>query len=160
MMKEEIKDLLYSHHILPVSNQNWKNIDIYLCENSTNNEYLSAKRRIQEKIPKRASGIYIISNEEMVLYIGESKCNIRARLERHLDKIFIRQDRRADFFKVEEHQGRLSIYYWSLPQHLIVYRKIIEELMILALEPEYVKWNIQNKMVEIHEALRKNKYSI
>lgn len=119
MMKDVIEEQLYRLEILPLSNIKWKKFDLCLYSDSSNQEYLHAKKKIRECVPKGTSGVYILTNKEKVLYIGESEKNIHSRLRRHIDKIYVRTDSRSDFFKVKEHQGFLSIYYWPLPPNLV-----------------------------------------
>jgi hypothetical protein len=160
MMKDTIEELLKALHILPISNYKWSKFDVSLYSDSSNEEYLSVKKKIREYVPKKTSGIYIITKGEKVLYIGESEKNIHTRLKSHMDKIYIRTDNRADFFKLEEHQGDLSIYYWSLPSNLINKRRTIEELLTHALEPEYKKWDLKNKMNDIEKLFSEDNHLI
>jgi hypothetical protein len=160
MIKNTIKELLNKLQILPISNDNWEKFDVCLYSNSINQEYLNVKKKISECVPKGISGVYIIAKDEKILYIGESEKDIQARLIRHINKIYIRTDRRADFFKLEEHQGDLSIYYWPLPTTLINKRKAVEDLLTHALEPEYKKWDLKNKMDGIKKLFSKNDHLI
>jgi hypothetical protein len=156
MMKETIEEILYKLQILPMGNNNWKKFDICLYSDSPIEEYRKAKGKIHDCVPKGTGGVYIIAKDEKVLYIGESKQNILRRLKRHIDKIYIRTDNRSDFFKLEEHQGHLSIYYWPLPPSLIDKRKAIEDLLTNALEPEYKKWDLKNKIDDLEKSLRED----
>jgi len=155
MMKEFISNSLHQLNILPLTNQIWTKFKICLFtkDKSTDQQYMYAKQRIREFIPKGTNGIYIIAKDKKVLYIGESEKNIHTRLGRHIDKIYWRTDSRADFFKLEGHQGELTIYYWSLPTELINKRKVIEELLTNALEPEYNKCLLQNKLFDLAKSL-------
>lgn len=152
MMKDVIEEQLYRLKILPLSNIKWKKFDLCLYSDSSNQEYLNAKKKIRECVPKGTSGVYILTNKEKVLYIGESEKNIHSRLRRHIDKIYVRTDSRSDFFKLKEHQGLLSIYYWSFPPNLVDKRKNIEALLTNALEPEYKKWDLKNQMDRLETA--------
>lgn len=155
VIRETVQDLLHNLQILPISNSNWHKFDVHLQSDSTKQQYIDTKKKINSFVPKGTCGIYIIAKNEKILYIGESENNIHNRLSRHMDKIYTRTDSRADFFKLKEHQGDLSIYYRPLPLNLMNERKSIEELLTLALEPEYKKWNVQVNMdhlVELFDA--------
>lgn len=156
MMKGAIEELLYTSQILPISNTKWQKFDVCLYPHSTKQEYVDVKKKIRDCVPKETSGVYIITKNKKLLYIGESEKNIHIRLIRHMDKIYIRTDSRSDFFKLEEHQGHLSIYYWALPSNLIDKRKAIEDLLTNALEPEYKKWDLKNKMDLLEKLFREN----
>jgi len=155
-MKDTIEKLLNQLGILPITNPIWTKFDVCLFSNdiSTEKQYKDVKKRIRENVPKGTSGVYIIAKDEKALYIGESEKNIHTRLRRHIDKIYIRTDSRSNFFKQKEHQGQLSIYYWSLPPDLISIRKEIEDLLTNALEPEYKKWDLKNKMKDVENSIR------
>ncbi|WP_269433527.1 GIY-YIG nuclease family protein [Bacillus sp. FJAT-29937] len=120
-------------------------------------QYKFVKETIQENVPKGNGGLYIILREGKVLYIGESEKNIHNRLRRHIDKIYKRTDKRSDFFKLAEHQGKLSIYFWVLSPSLIGFRKAIEDLLTNALEPEYKKWDLKNKMILLDNLFKEEK---
>lgn len=146
-----IKKWLTELEILPITNPSWTKFDIciYPKEISNENEYKEVKKTIRENVPKGTSGVYLINKAEKVLYIGESKNYIHSRIRRHIDKIYIRNDSRSEFFKLTEHQGNLSIYYLELPIELISKRKVIESLLTIALKPEYQNWELKKKMKEI-----------
>ncbi|WP_066309653.1 hypothetical protein [Bacillus sp. FJAT-29814] len=146
MMGENIETVLTKLEILPISNPNWKMFSITLNSSSPEQEYKDAKGKIIDTVGKGVGGIYMITRENTMLYIGESKRNIHNRLVRHINKIYIRKDHRSDFFKQQHHQGQLTIYYYPLPERLLENRKVIEEMLTLVLEPEYKKWELQNKM--------------
>ncbi|MFB9759251.1 GIY-YIG nuclease family protein [Ectobacillus funiculus] len=156
MMKEAIEELLYTLQILPISNSRWQKFDVCLHSYSINQEYINVKKKIHDCVPKGTSGVYVITKNKKVLYIGESEKNIHTRLKRHMDKIYSRTDSRSEFFKLEEHQGHLSIYYWALPSNLIDKRKDIEDLLTNVLEPEYKKWGLKNKMDLLEKLFRED----
>ncbi len=140
MIKETIERFLTELNILPFPNSLWKSFDICLRFNSSKQQYIEVKRAIREKVVKKTGGLYIIARSKKILYIGESEESIQRRLIRHIDKMFTRTDSRSDFFKLEQHQGLLSIYYLPLPPELIEMRRAFEDLLTNVLEPEYKKW--------------------
>jgi predicted GIY-YIG superfamily endonuclease len=148
-MKEEIRDLLHTYHILPITNERWTEFEVNLSTTSTEQEVSEAKKKIRERISEGIGGVYIISKEEAILYIGESKHGIRRRIMRHMDKITIRTDRRSEFFKLEQHQGFLTVRFMPLPKEQIRMRRAIEEMLTMLLEPEYKKWELRNKIIEL-----------
>lgn len=156
MMKKSIESLLSNFQILPIFNDQWRKFDICLYSSSLHSEYSDVKKKIRDFVPKEIGGIYLITKNDKTLYVGESSKNIRKRLNRHIDKIYIRNDSRSNFFKLKEHQGYLSIYYWALPPHLIAQRHTIEELLTIVLEPEYTKWILKNKMIELEKAFQED----
>lgn len=159
MMKKSIESLLSNLQILSISNAQWQKFDICLYSHSINSEYSDVKKKIKDFVPKEIGGIYLITKNDRTLYIGESFKNIRTRLNRHIDKIYIRNDSRSNFFKLKEYQGHLSIYFWALPPHLLVQRHTIEELLTIVLEPEYKKWILKNKMIELEKAFQEGTIS-
>lgn len=150
-MRGTIESKLSKLGILPVSSSRWKHFDIILSSDSTVDQYKEVKRTILEAVGKGMGGVYIIKKQEKVLYIGESAKNIHRRLIRHIDKVYKRTDSRADFFKLEEHQGHLSIYYLALCPAQIGKRKAIEDLLTIVLEPEYKRWDTENKLWSLTE---------
>lgn len=156
LVKEIIEKWLYQSEILPITNPNWTKFHLCLFtkDKSSEQEYKDVKKTIRKYVPKGTSGVYIIAKDDKILYIGESDKNIHTRLRRHIDKIYIRTDSRSDFFKLEGHQGNLTIYYWSLPPELIAKRKAIEDLLTNVLEPEYKKWDLINKMNDLENTLK------
>lgn len=61
MMKDVIEEQLYRLEILPLSNIKWKKFDLCLYSDSSNQEYLHAKKKIRECVPKGTSGVYILN---------------------------------------------------------------------------------------------------
>lgn len=159
MMKKSIESLLSNLQILPISNAQWRKFDICLYSSSIYSEYSDVKRKIRDFVPKEIGGIYLIKKNDKTLYVGVSSKNISKRLNRHIDKIYIRNDSRSDFFKLKEYQGYLSIYYWAFPPYLIEQRHTIEELLTILLEPEYKKWLLKNKMIELEKAFQEDSNS-
>jgi hypothetical protein len=94
-------------------------------------------------------GVYIIAKQEKILYIGESEKDIRNRIIRHMEKIKIRKDRRADFFKLEHHHGQLTIYLMALPRESIDVRFSIEDILTKLLDPEYKRWLLLKRIKDL-----------
>jgi len=146
-----IIEQLISWRLMPISVPSWNHFEINLTNCSTNDEYTQAKKIIRENVSKGKGGLYILEKGDTVLYIGESKSNIQNRLIRHINKIYLRKDSRSDFFKLPEHIGDLTIYFYVLPPGLLKQRKFIESLLTTALEPEYINWEFMNKFMRLKE---------
>ena len=153
-MTEVIKDLLHKYHILPITDERWTKFGVNLNPASTKQEVSIMKKKIRERIPKGIGGVYIIAKEEVILYIGESEHRIRYRIIRHMDKIKIRTDRRSKFFKLEKHHGLLTVWFMPLPKELIGMRRTIEDLLTMVLEPEYKKWELRKKIIELENTFQ------
>jgi len=159
-MKLTNEELLHSLKILPLSNDIWEKFDISLFSDSTVQEYDRVKKVINHHVSQGFGGIYIIAKEDKILYIGESEKSIRNRLRRHIAKIYIRTDPRSLFFKLPEHQGNLTIYFWALPLNLLDKRRIIEDLLTNALEPEHKKWEVKNEIKDLTQLFTQNSESL
>ncbi|NJP36040.1 GIY-YIG nuclease family protein [Alkalicoccus luteus] len=145
---DQVKAFADETGLLPTSNKNWVEVYIVLFSTSPLNEYMELKKRILHELQPKKSGIYVILKDERVLYIGESK-DIGKRLLRHLAKIYVRKDGRAEFFKQTENQGKLSIRYLSLNSTEVSIRLSIENILTYILEPEYELWKTQKSMQNV-----------
>lgn len=149
MKQQSLETLLHQLHLLPYTNSLWKKMSITLYTKFTREQYTEVKKKIRQSIPKGTGGIYIIAKEDKVLYIGESRSRIVNRLLRHMDKIHWRKDSRADFFKLQEHQGELTLYYRPLEGEWLLKRKIIEELLTIVLKPAYIEYLCEKRISDI-----------
>ncbi|WP_462410361.1 hypothetical protein [Neobacillus sp. Marseille-QA0830] len=156
-LKEAIEKVLTELEIHPITNHNWKTFNIVLNTKSSRQQSAEVKRKIREEVGKGVGGIYMVAKQKTILYIGESRRNIANRLIRHMNKIDIRTDYRSDFFKIREHQGKLTIYFFPLPSNLIESRKVIEELLTIFLEPEYKKWEMKRKVLDLRAGIHNAK---
>lgn len=137
--REQVKKFTEQIGILPITNENWLEININLSVESTRTEYLNARKEISNKIATKMTGVYIILKEDRILYIGESQ-NLSKRMLKHIAKIYVRTDERSEFFKLEKNQGQLSIRYLLLESKEVPKRQDIENVLTRVLEPEYEKW--------------------
>lgn len=134
MNKESAQKRLMELGLLPLNNGVWKSFNVTLFSTSTYDEYLQALKVIRSNVDEDLGGIFIINLKDSVLFIGESKDNLRYRIIRQMEKVYTRQDHRAYFFKEKKNQGNFTIYYSTED------RENIKHLLKCALRPKYDEW--------------------
>lgn len=138
MNKDSAQKQLIELGLLPLNNGVWKSFDVTLYSNSTYDEYLQVLKVIRNNVIADLGGVFIIKLKDEILFVGSSKDNLRYRVIRQMEKIHTRDDKRADFFKKEENQGNLTIYFSSEDGDSI------KKLLKCVLQPKYDKWLLEN----------------
>jgi len=134
--KEEIKRILRRHDSYAV--EDWKPPLIYRHNGVDGRK--KAYSVINDAIKKGVNGVYVYMNRKGCLYVGKGNLNGRLhshyRESLHNSKSKSGSKRHYKFFGAPEHQGEMKIFWKQMDDRRA---KVIEQMLIYVLEPEFKK---------------------